>query len=203
MSEMPFGPGALLFIGLYLAAMIGTGYWAQRQRKGNTLSDFYLAGKGLGGLVLLLTLYATQYSGNTLLAYPGESFRLGFLWIMSVGFMMSIVVVYLLFAPDLHRISKEHRFVTPGDWIDHRFGSPSLTLVASILFVVAISNYLLAQLMAMGHVVSGLSGNSIPFWAGVIVLGLIIIVLYDNPGIVSAHQQAKGIRQDGSQQAKT
>ncbi|MBT5874378.1 MAG: sodium:solute symporter family protein [Candidatus Latescibacteria bacterium] len=185
MSEMPFGPGALLFIGLYLAAMIGTGYWAQRQRKGNTLSDFYLAGKGLGGLVLLLTLYATQYSGNTLLAYPGESFRLGFLWIMSVGFMMSIVVVYLLFAPDLHRISKEHRFVTPGDWIDHRFGSPSLTLVASILFVVAISNYLLAQLMAMGHVVSGLSGNSVPFWAGVIVLGLIIIV-YETMGGMQA-----------------
>lgn len=185
MSEIPFGPGALLFIGLYLAGMIGTGYWAQRQRRGNTLSDFYLAGKGLGGLVLLLTLYATQYSGNTLLAYPGESFRLGFLWIMSIGFMMSIVVVYLLFAPDLYRISKTHQFVTPGDWIDHRFGSPSLTLIASILFVVAISNYLLAQLMAMGHVVSGLSGNSVPFWAGVIVLGLIIIV-YETMGGMQA-----------------
>ena len=73
--------------------------------------------------------------------------------------VMSVVVAYLLFAPDLYRISRKHQFVTPGDWIQHRFNSPALTLTASLLFVVAIANYLLAQLTAMGHVVAGLSGN--------------------------------------------
>ena len=185
MSGLPFGFGALVFISLYLAAMIGLGYIAKQRRQGETLSEFYLAGNGLGGLVLLLTLYATQYSGNTLLGYPGEAFRLGFYWIMSVGFMMSIVVVYLLFAPDLFHISRRYRFVTPGDWIDHRFRSPVLTLTASLVFTVTISNYLLAQLMAMGHVVSGLSGDVIPFWSGVVVLGLIIIV-YETVGGMQA-----------------
>ena len=28
--------------------------------------------------------------------YPGEAYRLGFAWLMSVGFMMAIVVFYLI-----------------------------------------------------------------------------------------------------------
>lgn len=82
MSSLPFGRGALIFIGCYLLFMLGLGYLAKRARRSESLSDFHLAGKNLGGFVLLLTLYATQYSGNTLLGYPGEAYRRGFVWIM-------------------------------------------------------------------------------------------------------------------------
>jgi SSS family solute:Na+ symporter/sodium/pantothenate symporter len=176
MKAIPFGVGAAIFVGLYLLVMLGIGYLARRARRSDSLDDFYLAGKGLGTFVLFLTLYATQYSGNALLGYPGETYRLGFAWIMSVGFMMAIIVVYLLFAPRLHRLAKQFNYVTPGDWIDHRFGSPALTLVANVVMVIAISNYLLAQLMAMGHVVAGLSGNAVPYWVGVVLLTLVIII---------------------------
>ena len=182
---MPYGTDALIFLAFYLIVMISIGYVAKQRRRGHSMAEFYLAGKNLGAPVLFLTLYATQYSGNTLLGYPGEAYRLGYAWIMSIGFMMGIVAVYLLFAPDLYRTSRRHGFVTPGDWISHRFGSPALTLLSGVLFVVAIANYLLAQLMAMGHIVSGLSGALIPFWAGVIVLGGIII-FYETLGGMQA-----------------
>ncbi len=176
MKSFPFGTGAAIFIALYFSLMLGLGFVARRFRKNESPSEFYLAGKTLGGFVLLLTLYATQYSGNTLLGYPGEAYRLGFARIMSVGFMMSIVVVYLLFAPGLHQLAKQYDFITPGDWIQHRFGMAQLTLVVNLLLVVAIANFLLAQLMAMGHVVAGLTGNAVPYWMGVVFLALIIII---------------------------
>ena len=185
MTNMPYGTDALIFLAFYLIVLISIGYVAKQRRRGHSMAEFYLAGKNLGAPVLFLTLYATQYSGNTLLGYPGEAYRLGYAWIMSIGFMMGIVAVYLLFAPDLYRTSRRHGFVTPGDWISHRFGSPALTLLSGVLFVVAIANYLLAQLMAMGHIVSGLSGALIPFWAGVIVLGGIII-FYETLGGMQA-----------------
>ena len=185
MTNMPYGTDALIFLAFYLIVMISIGYVAKQRRRGHSMAEFYLAGKNLAAPVLFLTLYATQYSGNTLLGYPGEAYRLGYAWIMSIGFMMGIVAVYLLFAPDLYRTSRRHGFVTPGDWISHRFGSPALTLLSGVLFVVAIANYLLAQLMAMGHIVSGLSGALIPFWAGVIVLGGIII-FYETLGGMQA-----------------
>ncbi|HCQ00779.1 MAG TPA: hypothetical protein DIT99_08795, partial [Candidatus Latescibacteria bacterium] len=88
--------------------MISIGYVAKQRRRGHSMAEFYLAGKNLGAPVLFLTLYATQYSGNTLLGYPGEAYRLGYAWIMSIGFMMGIVAVYLLFSPDLYRTSRRH-----------------------------------------------------------------------------------------------
>lgn len=181
MSEVPLGPGALTFIGLYLVSMLVIGYIAKRAQRDESLSDFYLAGRSLGTLVLLLTLYATQYSGNTVLGYPGEAYRLGFAWIMSVSFMMSIVVAYLLFAPALQRLARSHGFVTPGDFLDYRFGSPALSHLANAVLVVSVANYLLAQFMAMGHIVAGFSGNAIPYWVGVVVL-VLVIVIYETMG---------------------
>ena len=175
------GGGAGLAVGLYLAAILGVGYAARRRRSGESLAEFYLAGRQLTGPVLLLTLYATQYSGNTLIGYPGEAFRLGFSWVMSVGFMMAIIVVYLCFAPQLHRLARRHEFVTPGDWFTHRFRSPALTLLANLLLVAAIANYLLAQLMAMGHITAGLSGGTVPYWVGVVLLTLVVLV-YETVG---------------------
>lgn len=181
MSGLPFGSGALAFIGGYFVFMLGLGVWARHLRQSESLSDFYLAGKSLGGIVLLLTLYATQYSGNTVMGYPGEAYRLGFAWVMSVGFMMAIVVVLLLIAPRLFALGRRHGFVTPGDWILHRFGSPRLTALANLFLVVAMANYLLAQLMAMGHVVAGLTNHAVPYWVGVVLLTLVMVV-YETVG---------------------
>jgi len=181
MSEIPFGVGAIGFVGLYLLLLLSLGYLARRWRQSESLTEYYLAGKSLGTFVLFLTLYATQYSGNSLLGYPGEAFRLGFPWIMSVGFMMAIIVVYLIYAPRLYRLSNRYDYITPGDYIDHRFGSPLLTFIANLLFIIVLANYLLAQLMAMGYVVAGLSGNLLPYWMGVVVFTLVIII-YENLG---------------------
>ena len=181
MSGVDLTSGAGLAVGVYLAAILAVGYAARRRREGESLAEFYLAGRQLGGPVLLLTLYATQYSGNTLIGYPGEAYRLGFSWVMSIGFMMAIIVVYLLFAPRLHHLARRHHFVTPGDWFAHRFGSPALTLVANLLLVAAIANYLLAQLMAMGLITAGLSGGTVPYWVGVVLLTLVVLV-YETVG---------------------
>ena len=177
---LSLGAGAMVSVGLYLALPVTVGYSARRARA-TTLGDFYLAGRNLGGFVLLLTLYATQYSGNTLLGYPGEAYRLGYSWVMSIGFMMAVIVVYQLFAPRLHVTAKRHGFVTPGDWIAHRFRYPTLTLLANVMLVVAIANYLLAQLIAMGHVTEGLSGGTVPYWVGVVALTLVVII-YETVG---------------------
>jgi len=181
MTENPFGIGPYALVGLYLLTMVGLGLTARLKQKQGSLGEFYLADRSLGPVVLLLTLYATQYSGNSLIGVPGETHRVGFMWILSLGYMTSVVVAYLLFAPQLYRSSRAHDFVTPGDWIDHRFGSPVLTLAANLVFLLVITNFLLAQLMAMGHVVSTASGESVPFWAGVVGLGLVIL-LYETLG---------------------
>lgn len=168
-------------IAVYLLFLIGLGLYASRQRKSNSLKDFYLAGGNLGPFVLLLTLYATQYSSNTMLVTPAEVVNQGLGMILILGYMTAIVVFYISFAPQLYQISKERQFITPGDWFDFRFSSPKLTLLANIVLVVVSINFLLSQLMAMGHITEGVTDGQIPYRMGVIFLAFIVI-LYETWG---------------------
>ena len=175
-SGSGFGTGALVVIGLYLVMMIGVGWVGRLRRRSNSMADFYLAGRSMGLAVLLLTLYATQYSGNTMFGYTGKAYRIGFEWTVSILFMFSIIVGYLLFAPRLVALARRMEFITPGDYIRHRFGSPLLTLLATLLMIYALGNYTLAQLKAMGAAVEGITDGGISSAYGIIALAVIMVV---------------------------
>lgn len=175
-SGMVFGPGALIVVGLYLVSMIGVGWYARTRRQSNSMADFYLAGRSLGLGVLFLTLYATQYSGNTLFGYTGKTYRIGFEWTASVLFMFSVIVGYLLYAPRLVALAKREGFITPGDYITYRFSSPVLTLLSTVLMIYALCNYALAQLKAMGAAVEGITDGAVPGAYGIIGLAVIMVV---------------------------
>ena len=175
---LPFGPGAWVFIALYLGSLLLVGWWGYRARREDSLKDFYLAGSGFGFTVLVLTLYATQYSGNTLFGFTGKTYRIGYAWTMSVHFMTAVIVFYLLLAPKLQARARARGFITPADYLQDRFAYAPLSVLASVVMIVALSNYLLAQLMAMGRAVEGLSastGTDVYIWA-VVALALIMVV---------------------------
>jgi len=80
----------LVFVGLYLMSLLIIGWLANRSRRENSMRDYYLAGSSLGFFTLFFTLYATQYSGNTLLALPGKSYRNG---LAGLGVMFAVMAV--------------------------------------------------------------------------------------------------------------
>ncbi len=180
---IPFSIWELGFIGLYLLSLIIVGTIGYRARKEESLKDFYLAGNGVGFLVLVMTLYATQYSGNTLFAFSGKTYRIGLSWIMCLHFMTAIIVFYLLLAPKLFPISKRKSFITPADYIQDRYGSRFLTTLISILMILAIANFLVAQLMAMGRALQGVKSYDpdTAFIVGVIALAG-VVVIYETLG---------------------
>ncbi len=176
---MSFEQVGLLAVGVYLVVLVGVAEVARRARLDRTPSDHFLAARHLGTLVLFLTLYATAYSGNSLLGYPGEAYRRGFSWIMATGFMMAIVVAFHALVPRLRPIALSRGFVTPGDWVRVRFaGEPAadaLRVAVALLMTVALGNFLLAQLTAMGFVASEITGGAIPYAGGVVGLAGVIL----------------------------
>ena len=168
--------GGIVFMSIYLCSLILVGFWGRLKRKEESLSDFYLAGRNMGLFVLFLTLYATQYSGNTLVGYAGRAYREGYTVLVTVTFMMSVIGGYLLFAPKLYRISRKFKFITIGDYIQHRYNSRTLTLIAISLLIFAVGNYILTNLKAIGHIVEASTGGQIPFVYGVLGLSLIMVV---------------------------
>ncbi len=169
---------AWIFILLYLLSLIGIGFIARNARKENSLKDFYLGGQGFGFLVLFLTFFATQYSGNTFFAFTGATYRLGYFWTASLHFMTAVVIVYLIFAPKLHVLAKKHNFLTPSDYIMHRYHNKYLSVLITLIMIIVLCNFTLAQLMAMGRAMQGLSsdGSIFAYKAGVIGLALIMVI---------------------------
>jgi SSS family solute:Na+ symporter len=182
-NVIPFGVGALAFIGVYLLSMVWIGWLGMRAKEENTLRDHFIGGSGVGFFVLLLTLFATQYSGNTILGFSGKAYRVGFAWLTCVHFMTAIVVTYLLFAPKLFKLAKAHAFITPTDFLAHRFNHRGLNLLATLIMVASLMNFYLAQLTAMGRAVEGLTtlDPETAFVWGVVVLAGIMLV-YETMG---------------------
>ncbi|HKJ25001.1 MAG TPA: sodium:solute symporter family protein [Myxococcota bacterium] len=182
---MSFGELGLVALCLYVVAMLAVTEAARRARQDFTPADHFLAGRGLGAFVLFLTLYATAYSGNSLLGYPGEAYRRGFSWIMSTGFMMAIIVAFHLLVPKLRPVAVSRGFLTPGDWLRHRFGGEpwgrAVLAACALLMTWALANFLLAQLVAMGHVTEQVTEGLLPFWVGVVGLAALIL-FYESLG---------------------
>lgn len=180
---LPFNQAELIFMACYLLTLPIIGWLGYRARRENSMRDFYLAGPGIGFVVLLLTLYATQYSGTTLFGSSGRAYRVGFAWLVSVHYMTAIVVCYLFLAPKLFALARREQFLTPADYIEHRFNSPAFTLLSALVMTAALANYLLAQLMAMGRALEGLMPVHADeaYFYGVIVLA-VVIVIYETLG---------------------
>jgi Na+/proline symporter len=181
---MSFGLWGVVGLGIYLLALVWVAEVAKRAKRDSSPSDHFLAGRTLGTFVLFMTLYATAYSGNSLLGYPGRAYRSGFEFIMATGFMMSIIVVFQILVPKLRPLAVRYAFVTPGDWIRLRFDGPwarSLRLAVAILMSLALANFLLAQLKAMGEVADLVTEGRVPYAAGVIGLAAVIL-FYETRG---------------------
>jgi len=182
-TEQPalLGTGGMAFMAVYLVSLIGIGVAGRLARRQNTLEDHYLSGRGIGMFVMFLTLYATQYSGNTLIGFAGKAYRDGFFFLVSVTFMMSVIGAYLIYAPRLYRRSHKCGYLTISDYIHDRFGSPVLTLLVTLVCIVALGNYILSNLKAIGYIVAISTGGEISFSTGIVMLAL-VMVLYETLG---------------------
>ena len=165
----------------YLCSLLLIGWYANRRSLDTTAGDYYLAGSSLGFTSLFFTLYATQYSGNTLLALPGKSYRNGFEGLAIVAAVMSIVLVYTLFAPRLNRLAREHRFITVADFLRWRYRCPPLVTAVNLVLLITLVSYALGNFKAIGLLLESASGGAIGFaWA--VLLLAVIMGIYESLG---------------------
>ena len=180
--EIPdLGNSALVVMGIYLVAILVIGWLGKVSRKEESLRDFYLGGSSFGFVVLFLTLFATQYSGNTLLGFAGRSYQQGGTYVVSVTFMVLVITVMMIYAPRLFRLSRKFGYITPADFAFHRFGSHGLRILCVVLLCWGLANYILEQLVAMGHAVDAISSGRIGFMEGVLLLAVVMLI-YESLG---------------------
>ncbi len=173
--------GGTWFLVLYLASLILIGFAGKFASKEESMKDFYLGGSSFGVGILFLTMYATQYSGNSLIGFAGSAYRNGWFFLVGVTFMIAVVGGYLLYAPKLYALSKKHNFITIGDYINLRYTHQLLTYLIVAIAILALSNYMLTNLKAIGYIMEYVTGGGIGFTEGIIFMSL-IMVIYETLG---------------------
>jgi SSS family solute:Na+ symporter len=170
------GQTAIWVMAAYLVVLIVLGLMGRFARKEASMGDFFLGGRSLGFVVLLLTLYATQYSGNTMIGFTAGAYRSGFKFLVSVVFMMSVIGAYVLFAPQLYRQGRRNGYITLSDYIQDRFRNRTLSVLISVSGIVGLGNYLITNLKAIGEMSSVMSGGLISQGMGIVLLAIVILV---------------------------
>jgi len=182
------GPLVWVFLGVYLVFLLIIAAWGfaktfgccgqQKVAKGDGLADHFVANRSLGYVVLTLTVFATVYSGYTVVGVPGEVWSaglFGFRWFFTPIIMfcpMSMI------ASRLQYLSKERNYISPVDFISDRYKSRELTTVAALVMAFPAMVYAMSQFKSMGETVEALSEGKIEAFEAASVF-CVIMVAYE------------------------
>src|SRR5437762_3836207 len=101
----------------------------------------------------------------------------GFLY--SIGYLAGWVVALFVIAEPIKRLGK----YTFADALDSRFNSRGIKLTAAVSTLLVSLFYLIPQMVGAGALIRPLLG--FPHWAGVLLVGAVVIVIVVTAGMVS------------------
>ncbi|WP_372697432.1 sodium/proline symporter PutP [Arthrobacter sp. JSM 101049] len=149
MSEHAFQLAAIV---VYLAAMLGIGYFAFRQTK--DLDDYMLAGRGLKPGVAALSAGASDMSGWLLLGLPGAIYASGLIeaWI-AIGLTIGAWLNWKFVAPRLRSYTEvSQNAITIPSFFEKRLKDNShvLRIASSLIILVFFTFYVSSGMVAAG-----------------------------------------------------
>lgn len=179
-TEMSRGIVQLAIVLVFMAVALSIGLKGSRLVKREP-EDYFLAGRSLGTLVLLLTMFATLMSAFTFFGGPGQVYSTGMEWLLVMGIMdgFLVAVLWYLIGSRQWKLGQKHHYMTLGEMLEGRFGSCFLRVVVSLVSLFWLFPYLMLQQMGGGYALAGLTRGVIPYavGAGLITVFMIVYVV--------------------------
>lgn len=143
----------LLTLVVYNLLLVAIGLWAMRRTRDQ--GDFFLGGRGLGGLVAAISASASSSSAWTLLSVSGMAYLWGLpaLWLFPAT-LMGFLINWLWVAPRLMRESRANGAITLTEFLaadaepERR---AAVVYLASGIVLFSFLFYIAAQFQAAGH----------------------------------------------------
>ncbi|MFB6354508.1 MAG: sodium:solute symporter [Halobacteriales archaeon] len=160
----------------YLGVALAVGLLAYRYAE-RSAEDFYLASRTLGTVVLLFTTFATLLSAFTFFGGPNLAFAAGPEWILVMGLMDGVLFAVLWYAMGYKQwlIGRREGYVTLGEMLGDRFGSPRLRVLVAGISLFWLLPYVTLQQKGAGQAVAGLTEGAVPYWVGALGITLFMI----------------------------
>lgn len=162
----------------YLATVLYIGIFAfRRSRDGRPAEEYFLAGRALGSVVFLLSLFGANMTAFSILGASGHAFANG---IVTFGLMASssaliIPLTIFLIGPRIWALGKRHGFMTPVQMFRDRWECGHIGTVIFAVQAALLVPYIIIAVMGGGTTLQSVSGGAVPYWVGGAIVSLVVM----------------------------
>ncbi len=148
------------------------------------LADYYVGGRGMGGLVLGLSFFATYSSTNSFVGFSGQAYTWGIPWMLFVPTAVAFCIfAWTVVAPRLRTFTEVMGSLTIPDFIGFRFGSTPARVLAAVIVIVASLFYMTAVFKGIGSLLEVFM--DIPYSLSIGIVFLIVVAYTAIGGFIS------------------
>ena len=174
--EIPIIVPIMLII--YLLIIIGVGLWAAGKVKNS--EDWFVGGRSMGPWITALAHGSSSLGGGMYVAGPQYGWEAGAsaLW-AAPGDVFGPILNFGIIARRMRRYTEKSKALTIPEFFGHRYDSKVVRLLSVIILIVAMVVSLLVEFMAMGILISCITGWN---YTVSLVIGCLIILIYTGAG---------------------
>jgi len=158
-------------IGAYAVMTLFIGWLGLR--KARTFTDYFLGGRTVGPWMSAFTYAAAYFSAVLFIGFAGKvgwGFGLSGLWIALCNALIGVLGVWSLLGKRIRRMSVELQVTTMPEFLEKRYASPFLKLIASLAVFVFLVPYSAAVFIGLSYLFKANFGFG--FGTALLVMGL-------------------------------
>lgn len=196
LAALNSGQTVVLIIVCYLGLLLALGAVSNRFFRG-TATDYFLASRGIGSFLLLMSLFGTTMTAFALVGSTGQAFKdgIGVYGLMASASGIVHSLCFFLIGVKLWSFGKRYGYTTQIQFFRDRFESNGLGLVLFPILVGLVVPYLLIGVIGAGATIervtegafpslfdahgvgpAAVKAGAIPFWLGAAVVCAVVLV---------------------------
>lgn len=161
----------IIVIGAYAVMTLVIGYLGLK--KARTFTDYFLGGRTVGPWMSAFTYAAAYFSAVLFIGFAGKvgwGFGLSGLWIAAANTLVGVFGVWALLGNRIRRMSVELQVTTMPEFLEKRYGSRFLKLIASLAVFLFLVPYSAAVFIGLSYLFKANFG--LPYATALLVMGL-------------------------------
>lgn len=163
---------SLIMLLAFLVLMVSVGVWGMK--KTSTMNDFFLGGRTLGPWISAFAYGTTYFSAVIFIGFAGNqgwNFGLKALLIGVGNAIFGALLAWIVLGKRTRRMSQKLNVMTMPEFLEARYGSAHLKMVAAVLIFVFMLPYSASVFKGLGHLFESTFGISYDF-ALIVLVGI-------------------------------
>jgi SSS family solute:Na+ symporter len=189
------GQTAVVVIVGYMVALMALGWLSQLVLR-RTVADYFVASRGLGSVMLLMSLIGTTMTAFALIGSSGEAWESGIAVYGKMASWSGIIhaAMYFLIGMKLWAFGKKYGYVTQIQFFRDRFESDKVGLLLFPILVGLLIPYILMGIITSGEAIQSMTSGAfpklfestrggVPYWLGALVTCVVVLYYISAGGV--------------------